>query len=251
MKTEYERLKENLAYLKLESINNNLSEYIDEINSTELNIVKALLKLTDVEIQKKEKNMVNAMVRVGAFPHTKGIEEFDFEFQPNINRQEIQTFLTHKFIAENQNIVFLGSSGVGKTHLATSIGISAAKNRISTYFIKCHNLIEQLRKAKQENILEKRIKHFAKYRLLIIDELGYLPIDKEDSKLLFQLIDRRYETKSTIITTNIPFSNWDEIFKDEILANAIVDRILHHSHVVNITGKSYRLKNYYKEEVEK
>lgn len=103
------------------------------------------------------------------------------------------------------NIVFLGSSGVGKTHLSTSIGISAAKKRISTYFIKCHNLIEQLRKAKQENILEKRIKHFAKYKLLIIDELGYLPIDKEDSKLIFQFIDRRYEAKSTIFTTNIPF----------------------------------------------
>lgn len=232
MKTDYERLKDNLAYLKLETINKNLSEYIDEINLNELNIVKALLKLTDIEIEKKEKKMINAMINVGAFPHTKGIEDFDFDFQPNINIQKINTFLTHKFIAENMNIVFLGSSGVGKTHLATSIGISAAKKRISTYFIKCHNLIEQLRKAKQENILEKRIKHFSKYKLLIID--------KEDSKLIFQLIDRRYEAKSTIFTTNIPFSNWDEV-----LANAILDRILHHSHVVRITGKSYRLKKYY------
>lgn len=145
------------------------------------------------------------------------------------------------------NIVLLGSSGVGKTHLSTSIGISAAKKHISTYFIKCHNLIEQLRKAKQENILEKWIKHFAKYKLLIIDELGYLPIDNEDSKLIFQLIDRRYEAKSTIFTTNIPFSNWDEIFKDEVLANAILDRNLHHSHVIRITGKSYRLKKYYED----
>ena len=247
MKTDYERLKDNLAYLKLETINKNLSEYIDEINLNELNIVKALLKLTDIEIEKKEKKMINTMINVGAFPHTKGIEDFDFDFQPNINIQEINTFLTHKFIAENMNIVFLGSSGVGKTHLATSIGISAAKKRISTYFIKCHNLIEQFRKAKQENILEKRIKHFAKYKLFIIDELGYLPIDKEDSKLIFQLIDRRYETKSTIFTTNIPFSNWDEIFKDEVLANAILDRILHHSHVIRITGKSYRLKKYYED----
>ncbi|WP_375168012.1 IS21-like element helper ATPase IstB [Sneathia vaginalis] len=234
MKTDYERLKDNLAYLKLETINKNLSEYIDEINLNELNIVKALLKLTDIEIEKKEKKMINAMINVGAFPHTKGIEDFDFDFQPNINIQKINTFLTHKFIAENMNIVFLGSSGVGKTHLATSIGISAAKKRISTYFIKCHNLIEQLRKAKQENILEKRIKHFSKYKLLIID--------KEDSKLIFQLIDRRYEAKSTIFTTNIPFSNWDEV-----LANAILDRILHHSHVVRITGKSYRLKKYYED----
>lgn len=121
----------------------------------ELNIVKALLKLTDIEIEKKEKKMINTMINVGAFPHTKGIEDFDFDFQPNINIQEINTFLTHKFIAK--------------------------------------------------------------------------------------------KTKSTIFTTNITFSNWDEIFKDKVLANAILDRILHHSHVIRITGKSYRLKKYYED----
>ena len=135
----------------------------------------------------------------------------------------------------------------GKTHLATSIGISVAKKRMSTYFIKCHDLIAQLKKAKLENRLENRLKHFSSYTLLIIDELGYLPIEKEDSKLFFQLIDKRYEKKSTIITTNINFSNWDDIFMDPVIANAILDRVLHHAHVVNITGKSYRLKDYYEE----
>ncbi len=144
---------------------------------------------------------------------------------------------------QNENIVFLGSSGVRKRHLATSIGISAAKKRISTYFIKCHDLITQLKKANIENRLEDS---FTKYKLLIIDELGYLPIDKEDSKLLFQLIDRRYEKRSTIITTNINFSSWGDIFKDPVLANAILDRVF--AHVVQITGKSYRLKDYYSED---
>ena len=184
--------------------------------------------------------MIKAMVKVGAFPHLKELKDFDFNFQESINKEQIYDFTTHRFIHQNENIVFLGNSGVGKTHLATSIGISAAKKRISTYFIKCHDLIMQLKKANIENRLEDRLRHFTKYKLLIIDELGYLPIEKEDSKLLFQPIDRRYEKRSTIITMNINFSSWGDIFRDLVLENAILDRILHHSHVVQITGKSYR-----------
>lgn len=146
--------------------------------------------------------------------------------------------------------MFLGPSGVGKAHLATAIGVTAAKKRYSTYFIKCHDLIMQLKKAKLENRLEARLKHFFKYKLLIIDELGYLPIEKDDAKLFFQLIDKRYEKRSTIITTNINFNSWDDVFFDPVIANAILDRVLHHAHVVNITGKSYRLKKYTDQEEE-
>jgi DNA replication protein DnaC len=156
----------------------------------------------------------------------------------------MKDFESLRFIESMENIVFLGSSGVGKTHLAISIGVAAAKKRYSTYFIKCHDLIQQLKKAKLENRLEARLKHFCKYKLLIIDELGYLPIEKDDAKLFFQLIDLRYEKRSTILTTNINFNSWDDIFYDPVIANAILDRVLHHAHVVNITGKSYRLKDY-------
>ena len=185
------------------------------------------------------------MVKTGAFPHHKEIDEFDFEFQENINKAQIMDFFSHRFIHEKENIIFLGSSGVGKTHLATFDRDISSQKRMSTYFIKCHDLIAQLKKAKLENRLESRLKHFSSYSLLIIDKLGYLPIDREDSKLFFQLIDKRYEKKSTIITTNINFSNWDDVFMDPIIANAILDRVLHHAHVVHITGKSYRLKDYY------
>ena len=177
------------------------------------------------------------MVKTGAFPHHKEIDEFDFEFQENINKAQIMDFFSHRFVYEKENIIFLGSSGVGKTHLATSIGISVAKKRMSAYFIKCHDLIAQLKKAKLENKLESRLKHFSSYSLLIIDELGYLPIDREDSKLFFQLIDKHYEKKSTIITTNINFSNWDDVFMDPVIANAILDRVLHHAHVVHKTSR--------------
>ena len=148
------------------------------------------------------------------------------------------------FLEKNENIVFLGPSGVGKTHLATSIGIAAAKKHASTYFIKCNDLLQQLKRAQLENRLDARLKHFSKYRLLIIDELGYLTINKGDSNLFFQLIDIRYEKKSTILTTNMNFNEWDGVFYDAVVANAIMDRILHHAHVVPISGKSYRLKDH-------
>ena len=203
-----------------------------------------LVKLTNYEIDVREQTMINSMVKVGAFPHRKEISEFNFEFQPSINKQQILDFLSLRFIEEKQNIVFMGTSGVGKTHLATSIGIAAAKKRTSTYFIKCNELILNLKKAKLENRLESRLKHYGKYRLLIIDEIGYLPIDKEDAKLFFQLIDLRYEKKSTILTTNISFKEWGEVFQDTKLANAILDRVLHHASVINIVGPSYRIKNH-------
>ncbi|WP_164464348.1 ATP-binding protein, partial [Ectobacillus antri] len=143
-----------------------------------------------------------------------------------------------------------GPSGVGKTHLATGIGIAAAKKRTSTYFIKCHDLIQNLKKAYLENRLESRLKHYTKYKLLIIDEIGYLPIDPEDAKLFFQLIDKRYEKRSTIFTTNVNFKSWNEVFQEPKLANAILDRILHHATVVTIVGKSYRLKDHFPKEPE-
>jgi DNA replication protein DnaC len=221
-----------------------LDEVLDFITKNNLSFSEGLIKLTAYEIDFKEANMIRSMVKVGAFPHHKGLNEFDFAFQPSVNEQQMKDFESLRFIEAMENIVFLGSSGVGKTHLAISIGVAAAKKRYSTYFIKCHDLIQQLKKAKLENRLEARLKHFCKYKLLIIDELGYLPIEKDDAKLFFQLIDLRYEKRSTILTTNINFNSWDDVFYDPVIANAILDRVLHHAHVVNITGKSYRLKDY-------
>ncbi|MEB6331343.1 IS21-like element helper ATPase IstB, partial [Mammaliicoccus sciuri] len=242
--TNYRRLKENLEYLKMNQMINHLDDVIDFSIKNEMSFIDTLVKLSDYEIAVKEKNMIESMVKVAAFPFKKELSDFDFSFQPSINKQELLDFSNLRFIENYQNIVFLGSSGVGKTHLATAIGMAAAKKRVSTYFIKCHDLIQNLKRAQIENRLESRIKHYGKYKLLIIDEIGYLPIDNEDAKLFFQLIDLRYEKKSTIFTTNINFNLWNEVFEDPKIANAILDRILHHSNVVKITGKSYRLKNH-------
>lgn len=242
--TAYQQAIKNLEYLGLKQMVTHLSDVIDFSVSNQLSFMDTLIKLTNYEIEVREQNMIHAMVKVGAFPHLKELADFDFSFQPSVNKQQILDFASLRFIEGNENIVFLGPSGVGKTHLATAIGIAAAKKRTSTYFIKCHELIQNLKRAHLENRLESRLKHYTKYKLLIIDEIGYLPIEPEDAKLFFQLIDMRYERRSTIITTNVNFKAWDEVFREPKLANAILDRILHHASVVTIVGESYRLKDY-------
>lgn len=248
MSTNYQQLLQNLEHLKLKQMTIHLNEVLDFSVNNQLSFIDTLIKLTNYEIDVREQTMMHAMVKVGAFPHRKEMKDFDFTFQPSINQQQIADFLTLRFIENQENIVFLGPSGVGKTHLATSIGIAAAKKRTSTYFIKCHDLIQNLKKAHLENRLESRLKHYSKYKLLIIDEIGYLPIEPEDAKLFFQLIDLRYEKKSTILTTNVNFKAWDEVFQEPKLANAILDRILHHATVVTIIGESYRIKDHLAQE---
>jgi DNA replication protein DnaC len=236
----YQELNKNLKDLKLYQISIKLSEYIEKINENKIGVAEALLELTNQELEVKNYNATHAMVKVAGFPHLKEVKDFDFNFQPKINKQQILDFESLRFLENNSNILLIGNSGVGKTHLATAIGIAAAKKRVSTYFIKCHDLISQLKKAHIENRLEARIKHFSKYRLLIIDEIGYLPIGEEEAKMFFQLIDMRYEKKSTIITSNINLSDWGKIFSDSLIASAILDRLVHHSSIVNILGNSYR-----------
>lgn len=242
--SNYRRLQENLEYLKLKQIGLHLNAVLDANQTTPLSFIDTLLKLTDYEREVKEHNVTNAMIKVAAFPHLKTLNDFDFAFQEAISKDQILDLSSLRFLEKQENIVFQGSSGVGKTHLAISIGIIAAQNRNSTYFIKCHDLIQNLKAAHAENRLEAKLKTYAKYRVLIIDEIGYLPLAADDAKMFFQLIDKRYEKKSTIFTTNASFQSWIDIFQGPMIANAIVDRVLHHAMVINIVGHSYRLKNH-------
>ena len=244
MSSTYNQLCQNLEQLKLLQMKEHLEEVSNFVSKNKLSFSDGLLRLSNYEIDYKTESASKSMVKAAAFPFVKEIKDYDFDFQPSVNQHEILELATLRFMESCKNVVFLGTSGVGKTHLATALGIVAAKKRYSTYFIKCHELLQQLKRAKLENRLEAKLKYINRYKLLIIDELGYLPIDKEDSNLFFQLIDMRYEKKSTILTTNINFSDWDSIFYDAVVANAILDRILHHAHVITITGQSYRLKDY-------
>lgn len=241
--SNYNKLLNNLDILKLEKTRSYLPHLLDSINKNNISIIDALLDLTEKEIEYKDARATKANIQVAAFPFKKEISDFDFDFQPSINKKQFQDLISLRFIEENKNILFIGASGVGKTHLATSLGIEAAKKRYSVYFINCHNLITKLNKAFYENKIEQLLKHYSSYRLLIIDEIGYLPVDKQGANLFFQLIAKRYEKKSTIITSNQAFSKWSDVFSDPVLANAILDRLIHHSEIIQISGKSYRLKD--------
>jgi DNA replication protein DnaC len=240
--SNYIKLINHLEILELKKIRECLDYYIDQDNQDELSLVDALYEMTSKEIELRQDRAINACVKTANFPFLKTIDDYDFNFQTTVNKKQIMDFISFRFVEKKENIIFYGSPGVGKTHLATSIGIACAQNRKSTYFVSFPVLISQLKMAYYENRLENRLKFFAKYRVLIIDEIGYLPMDNEAANLFFQLIARRYEKTSTILTTNTPFSQWPEIFGNPVLTNAILDRLLHHSHVISIKGPSYRMK---------
>lgn len=241
----YAKLMNNLEALKLEKMSSYIPTYLSMAAQEQIPLLDALVHLTDKEIVYKNEMASKIQISVAGFPFVKRADEYDYSFQPSVNKAQIQDLCSLRFIDNKENILFYGTPGVGKTHLATAIGIEAASKRYLTYFISCHDLIQNLRNAYNENRLESRLKHYNKYKVLIIDEIGYLPIDQLGANLFFQLITKRYEYNSTIITTNQPFSKWGDVFSDATLANAILDRLLHHAHIIKIVGPSYRTKDVY------
>lgn len=233
----------NLEALELNRFRENIDKYLDLIADGKKTALDAIYELTELEMGFRKEQAIKGCVKVANFPFLKEINEFDFGFQPSLDKNKIMDLMSLRFLESNENIIFCGTPGVGKTNLAVSIGIEAAKHRYCVYFITFQDLISQLKKAASENRLDIRIKFFCRYKLLIIDELGYQKMDVDSANLFFNLIAKRYEKSSTVITTNSPFSKWADIFQEPVLTNALLDRLLHHSSVVNINGPSYRLKD--------
>ena len=240
--TNFNVLQNNLEELSLFKMNEILPNVIEKSIKSNTALQDSLIELTDAEIAFRDERARKINITVSHFPYIKTVKDFDFSYQPTINKEQIMDFLSLRFIEQKSNIIFVGSSGVGKTHLATAIRIEAASKRISTYLLNFAVLMEKFKQAAKENRVEKVVKHYLKYTVLIIDEIGYLPVDEAAAFGFFQLIAARYEYRPTILTTNQPFSKWPDVFGDTVIANAIIDRLVHHCDIVKITGHSYRIK---------
>lgn len=239
----YERLHENLKTLGMDRMSDVLDSQLERAGKENASVLEVLDRLMQEEVEAKFQKSMSFRTRLAKFPYKKTLEEFDFSFQPSIDKKTINTLATLKFIYNAENAVLLGPPGVGKTHLAIALGLVAIKAGFMAYFTTAADLVEDLRDHAKRGLLKQRIGKLGRYKLLIVDEIGYLPMSREDANLMFQLVSRRYEKASIILTSNKPFKDWGEVFADEVVAAAIIDRLLHHATVVNIKGDSYRVKD--------
>ena len=233
----------NLEALKLTQMASLLPDYVRLVADGERDFCQALAEMTRVEVAARERRVTNQRIRSSGFPYIKTLADFDWDFQPSVPRGKVEELATLRFLEDAENVLLIGSSGVGKTHIAVALGIEAVRAGREVRFVDCARLVEDLEDASSRGILKKRLKYYAHSRLLIIDELGYLDVGSAGADLLFQLISTRYEQRSTIITTNVGISGWGRVFGDDVAACAIADRVCHHCHLVKITGRSYRLKD--------
>ena len=244
MDPTYERIQTHLQRLKLRRIGEVLDMVAEEAAKGEWTYIDFLDRLLCAEAESRYERGVAIRIRMARFPFQKTLEQFDFSFQPSIDKRKIDELSKLRFIEDGENISFPGPLGVGKTHLAVGLGIKAAHAGYRVLFLTIDELVAQLSKALAENRLEDKMRALCHPRLLILDEIGYLPLDQQASHFFFQLISRRYEKGSIILTSNKSYGEWGKIFaQDNVIASAILDRLLHHSTTINIKGESYRLKD--------
>jgi DNA replication protein DnaC len=242
MTPQIEKLRGHCHQLRLYQVEAELATLLEQAAKKELSYSDFLDEVLTMEVQSKREKHLNMRVNMARFPFHKTLEGFDFKFQPSVDPKVMRELATCRYVHSGDNALLLGPPGVGKTHLAVALGLKACEQGLRVLFTTAVGLIALLGKAYAENRLEERLKVLSQPQLLIIDEIGYIPIDRHGANLFFQLISRRYEKGAIILTSNQSLGSWGEVFGDPVIASAILDRLLHHSITVNIRGDSYRLK---------
>jgi len=246
--TSYQRLREHLAYLKLGTAAEHLGAELDRALTEKRSATQVLETLLEFEVEETRARRQRGRLRFARYPVIKTLADFDFDFQPNLDRKLVAELSTLRFVEERRNIILLGPPGVGKTHLAIALGVAVSTAGYQTYFTTAADMVHTLQAAHLAGGAQYKLRNFLAPTVLVIDELGYLPMDQASANWVFEVVRRRYEKEAPIIlTSNRGFSDWGQVFADHVVATAIVDRLLHNAVVINIRGRSYRMRDYQEE----
>jgi DNA replication protein DnaC len=238
------RVKEGAARLRLGNLEEHLDSLVERAEASTLGYLEFLDLVLEEETGVREGRRFRNALKLSGLPHHKTLDEFDFAFQPELDQRKIRDLAALSFVTAGANVAFLGPPGVGKTMLGVGLAVAACQAGFSVYFTTLDDMVRNLREAEAGGRFAKKLQTYLKPSVLLVDEIGYLPLSRAEANMVFQLVSRRYERGSIVVTSNKAFSEWGQVLGDDVLASAILDRLLHHCDVVSINGPSYRLKDH-------